>query len=175
MSNPATAVRQWVEGLALGTGGSGYSIASERFHALAPDCTIQTHPADSVERAIEIDVDGVEPLMERNHYDGFVLRTFVVKVSVGYLYTRAGGDNAEGLTEQHGEATINAIKDRACVDHFDLMRVFSDPDNRALASPAIIAMIAEETYELEVLEDRIVMSFALQVQAQVSTTATLAP
>lgn len=164
-------LRLWLEGLALGTLGSGYSIVADRFHLLSPDKTIETHPSDSIERAIEIAIVSGSDLSPRNHYDGFVLRRYRVAVRVGYAYTKAGGDLAEGLTEQHGEATLNAIQDRAESDHLDLMRVFADPNNRGASEPSIFAILSEDEYELTEGTDRCVLNFELEIHARVSTTS----
>jgi hypothetical protein len=175
VSSAGKALREWIEGLCLGTVGSGYAISSGRFHLAAEDRTLETQPQGALERAVEVHIDGHEAIVERNHYDGQALVKFNCRVQVAYPLTRAGGDLVEGLTEQNGPSTLDAIRDRALTDYLDLARVFCDPDNRGLAAPSIIAIISEESYEIEEGTDRCILTIPLRIDTQIVTTSAYAP
>jgi len=169
------ALRSHVEALLTGASGTGYTLAADRFHLVSQDETITSHPAHSIERAVEVVLGDAEPLVERNPYDGFDLVRLALTVRVGYALTRAGGDLVEGLTEQHGSATTGSVRDRALTDYLDVVRVLTWPDNRGSLDPAVIAILAEAAYELEESEDRVVLSIPFRLDVRVTTTSAYAP
>lgn len=175
MASAGYALRAHFEGLLTGASGTGYTLAADRFHLVAQDESVDTHPAHSIERACEVVLEAGEPFVERNPYDGFDFVRFALRVRIGYALTHAGGDLVEGLTEQHGAATTSALRDRALTDALDVVRVLTWPDNRGSVDPTIIAVIAEEAYELDLGTDRAVLTIPFRLDTRVTTTGAYAP
>lgn len=175
MASAGNALRAHIEGLLTGSIGTGYTLDAGRFHLVSPDETAETHPLNSVERAVEVVFANGEPIIERNPFDGFDYVRFVCNVLVVYPLTKAGGDLVEGLTEQNGASTLQAIRDRALTDYLDVVRVMTWPDNRGSTSPSIMAIIAEDQYAIERGDDRVIATFPFRIDTVASTTSAFAP
>lgn len=143
MASYGRALRTHLEGLLLGTAGVR-AMDAGRFHKPAPDRSADD--AETAERAIEVVLSPGTPLLPVNSLDDFAFYRHRCVVRVRYLFTRAGGDLAEGLTEQDGSGTLEDVRDRAMTDASDIARVLIYHDNRAplSASPLEILVIAQD-------------------------------
>lgn len=133
-----TVLRQRIEALICGETGTTRTMAASRFHRRAPGS--MDPPADSSERAIEVEIGPPHDLpgQVNNPLDGHALYEHDVTIRVHYALTHAGGDLAEGLTEQHGPGTWDAVRDRATTDAHDLYAVLAWHENHAGTDPVII-------------------------------------
>jgi hypothetical protein len=133
-------LRSTIESLLLGTSGTTRTMDANRFHLHAPDSDLDTHPSNAAERTIEVVLDPAEPLDGFNGCDSFVMYRQRLAVRVRYLYTRAGGDMAEGITEQSGPATLDVIRDRANTDAHAINVVLQWHENYAGTDPRIVTI-----------------------------------
>jgi hypothetical protein len=133
-------LRTTIESLLLGTAGTTRTMASGRFRLRAPDGALEDHPANAAERTVEVVISPAEHPFGWNGLDGFVIQQSAMTVRVGYLYTNAGGDQAEALTEQSGAATLDVIRDRAATDAHAIDVVLQWHENYSGTDPAIISI-----------------------------------
>ncbi len=143
MASYGRALRTHLEGLLLGTAGVR-TMAVGRFHKPSPDRSADD--TEVAERAIEVVLSPGTPLVPVNSLDDFAFYRHRFVVRVRYLFTRAGGDLAEGLTESDGSGTLEDVRDRATTDAADIARVLIYHENRdpLSASPLEILVIAQD-------------------------------
>lgn len=178
MSSYGRALRVHVEGLILGTAGVR-TMAAGRFHKPPPDRTVDD--AEAQERAFEAVLSPGVPIVPVNSCDDFAFYRHRLTVRVRYLFTRAGGDLAEGLTEQDGSGTLDDLRDRAITDASDIARVLIYHDNRVtLEEPAVeILVIAQDGEPEEPTpapgSSSAILTLPFLIDVQVSLASTLAP
>lgn len=132
----STTIRQRFENLLTGATGTTHTMVAGRFHLDAED---DQNYASTAERRVDVKLGiGVPiPGTSMNQIDSFVLREHVATITVEYERTHAGGDSAEGLTEQHGPGTDDAITDRMTLDAHDIENVLGWHENWSSLDPAV--------------------------------------
>jgi len=131
-------IREHVSALILGTTGSTYTIAPERFHAKAPDVALERHPVHSAERAFEVVVRRDRYAITPNFLDQETFEAFRVVVRIAYVLSNSGGDLLEGYYEQLGPALLDNIGDRIDTDAGDIARVLGWHENKSTTPATII-------------------------------------
>lgn len=171
-----TTLRAALEALIAGESGSTRTMSASRFHRRSPDRP-ETPALDSSERAFEVVLEPGTLVHPHNTRDSHALYRHDLAVRVHYALTHAGGDLAEGLTEQHGPGTLDAIRDRAVTDVHDLVTLLTWGENTSGLSPAIVSLVSEGKPTMTVSPSRAVLEvpFALLVWAQNTTVGTYAP
>jgi hypothetical protein len=171
-----TTLRQALEALLCGESGTTRVLTAGRFHRRSPDRP--DPPADSSERAVEIELSPGTPTHVLNNIDSYALFDHRLVVRVFYALTLAGGDLAEGLTEQTGPGTWDAIRDRAMQDAHDVGIVLGWGENVAGLSPAIVQMLPAGGPSGPVARGNVAvleLPFSLQVWARNDTVGHYAP
>lgn len=133
-------IRQRVEALLTGESGTTRTLAAGRFHRRAPDRSLAQTARDTAERAVEVVLGVGRPLDGLNTLDSPLLVEHRLTVRVAYLVTHAGGDAGETLHEQSGAGTLDAVRDRALTDAFDIVNVLCWHENRAGTDPTLVAI-----------------------------------
>lgn len=134
-----TTLRLALEALLAGESGSTRTMSSARFHRCPADT--DAPPAHSAERAVRVYIRPGTYVHPHNTRDPHCLKRHRVTVRVWYALTHAGGDLAEGLTEQHGPGTLDAVSDRATTDEHDIATVLTWGENTAGLSPHISSLV----------------------------------
>lgn len=174
MASYGRALRTHLEGLLLGTAGVR-TMAVGRFHKPSPDRSADD--TEAPERALEVVLSPGTPLVPVNSLDDFAFYRHRVVVRVRYLLTRAGGDMAEGLTEQDGSSTLEDVRDRAVTDASDIARVLIYHENRdpLSASPLELLVIAQDGDITEPTLEAPLLEVPFLVDVQASLTSAFAP
>lgn len=168
-------VRTHLESLVLGTAGTT-RVMDGRFQKCAPDCTPETHPADSCERRFQWVIPAPSPLHPINPLSGRKWLVHKTVLRIAYARTNAGGDAAESVQpEQDGPGTLDAIRDRITTDATDLESVLVYHLNRAGTDPVICLLHPEGEPREIVLPDRVISELPYSMTTQTSLPSFYAP
>ena len=149
-----------------------------RFKRLAQDKTVETTPANEVERSFQFNFTNTEELEPWNSYNIEALDRINFEVVVGYQYTRGGmfpDDTGEGLSSMQGNGDGDSINDRAFTDSTEITKLFSYHANFGIiqASPLvdIFSIQPLNNNTLTYFKDRAVMVIKMQLFLKISTSA----
>jgi hypothetical protein len=168
------ALRSTIEALLLGTSGTTRTMDAGRFHLAAPDgAAIEDHPSNAAERTIRVILGMPVAKDGWNSLDPRVTNDVRCTIQVRYLYTGAGGDGTEALSEQDGSGTIDAIRDRAMTDAHAIQRVLNWHENYSNTDPRIISITQDGEPSGPVVQgDRAIVEFPYRVLAEFTVPGT---
>jgi hypothetical protein len=169
-------IRARLEAIACDGYGVTRTIATGRF-ARVPEDAPDALPLDASERRVRAacGVPRAPDGVVNNPLDGFALYAIPVDFTVAYVRTNAGGDWAEGLTEQHGPGTLDVVRDRAGTDAHDLLVALTWLENWAGLDPFLIDVgpAGEPSFDEE--GQRVVMHLPLVATVRASVPGSYAP
>jgi hypothetical protein len=173
-------IRNHLTSLMMGT----YTVSGARvmqvgrFKRLAQDKTVETTPANEVERSFQINFTNTEELEPWNSFNIEALQKIDFDVVVGYQYTRGGmfpDDTAEGLSSMQGNGDDDSVNDRAFTDSTEIIKLFSYHANFGIiqASPLvdIFSIQPLNNNTLTYFKDRAVMVIKMQLFLKISTSS----
>lgn len=169
-------LRARVEEIACDGYGASQTIVAGRFTRATTDWH-DAHPVDSTERRVDVNCDPPRAPdgVVNNPLDLFALYAIPFVVRVYYLRTNAGGDMAEGATEQHGSGELDAIRDRAGTDAHDLLTALTYFENWSGLDPFLIDIGPDGAPEIDEEGQRVVLSVPFVATVRATRPGSYAP